>query len=999
MRTMSWSARFAAIVLVVFAGSVIGSPAAAQSDTNPTLFSLDTAEARTDAAAGAPAAVLRRRARAVLAPSALATAERLRIPLPDGRTIEVARERLESLPDAGQYWRGGAADGAHTHVRLVGRGDVLVGTIESGSSTYLLGMDASRRPVLDEVPASGVVCGGGLVPVFPLATSPAASRPPTAGAIAEAAGGPQVDLLVVYTAAARVAAGGTTAMRATVDLAVAATNDALANSLVQAGVRLVDVREVPYVESRSLETDLDRLTELNDGVMDDVHTWRNASGADLVSLIVERNDLQLEGLAWLMQSPSVFFESRAFSVVMRRAAAALTLAHEVGHNLGLAHDRANALAAGAFDYAYGYRNPPYFRDLMSYPCSGAPCPAVPYFSNPDVTYGGRPMGVAGQADNARALRQTMPIAATFRAGPPPTLTSVTPPTAGTLGDSRVTLVGTRLSTVSRVLIDGVDVTELTILTPDSLSVVAPRHPAGVVIVAIVDEFGTQTALLNALTYVPTPADADGDALDDDWERAMGLDPASATGANGPSGDPDGDGVSNLRERTEHGHPNGQYRRFFAEGAQSAFFATQLALLNAGAQPTAAVVRILDGTGAARSLWRDLPPRTRRTITPADILALGFTEFSIVVESAAPIVVDRTMSWAQVPYGAHAETSLSAPALRWFLAEGATSNAFNLFYLLQNPNAQPAQVRIRYLRGSGAPLERIYTLAPTSRTNVWVNQETFGTSGRALASAEVSADIEVLNGQPIVVERAMYRDVVGQSFGAGHVSAGATTPGTDWLLAEGATGPWFDLFVLIANPASTAATAEVTYLLPDGSTIVSTHTVPATSRYTIWVDQEDARLANTAVSTAVRILNSVPVVVERAMWWPGTSDTWYESHNAVASRNAATRWALAEGEVGGTPARETYVLIANTGTAPGTVDVTLLFENGTTAVRTFPMLARSRFNVDVAAEFPEAAGRRFGVLVESVGAAPAPLVVERAMYWDAAGQRWAAGTNAVATPLP
>lgn len=28
----------------------------------------------------------------------------------------------------------------------------------------------------------------------------------------------------------------------------------------------------------------------------------------------------------------------------------------------------------------------------------------------------------------------------------------------------------------------------------------------------------------------------------------------------------------------------------------------------------------------------------------------------------------------------------------------------------------------------------------------------------------------------------------------------------------------------------------------------------------------------------------------------------------------------------------------------------------------------------------------------------PIIVERAMYWDAAGQSWAAGTNALGTKL-
>jgi hypothetical protein len=55
-------------------------------------------------------------------------------------------------------------------------------------------------------------------------------------------------------------------------------------------------------------------------------------------------------------------------------------------------------------------------------------------------------------------------------------------------------------------------------------------------------------------------------------------------------------------------------------------------------------------------------------------------------------------------------------------------------------------------------------------------------------------------------------------------------------------------------------------------------------------------------------------------------------------------------------------------------------------------------VPVGSFFLEAAGRRFGAFVESVGDTPAQIVVERAMYWDAVGQRWAAGTNALATRL-
>jgi hypothetical protein len=54
---------------------------------------------------------------------------------------------------------------------------------------------------------------------------------------------------------------------------------------------------------------------------------------------------------------------------------------------------------------------------------------------------------------------------------------------------------------------------------------------------------------------------------------------------------------------------------------------------------------------------------------------------------------------------------------------------------------------------------------------------------------------------------------------------------------------------------------------------------------------------------------------------------------------------------------------------------------------------------VATEFPAAVGRRFGALIESFGASPVPLVVERAMYTSAGGVLWSGGTNALATRLP
>jgi hypothetical protein len=133
-----------------------------------------------------------------------------------------------------------------------------------------------------------------------------------------------------------------------------------------------------------------------------------------------------------------------------------------------------------------------------------------------------------------------------------------------------------------------------------------------------------------------------------------------------------------------------------------------------------------------------------------------------------------------------------------------------------------------------------------------------------------------------------------------------------------------------------------------------------------------------------------------MWWP--APVWYEAHNAPGTTVTGTKWALAGGEVGGATSLQTYVLIANTSASAGQARVTAYFEDGSTATRSVDLLANSRSNVSIGDVFPAANGRRFGVIVESLGTTPAQIVVERAMYSNAAGVLWSAGTAAVATRL-
>ncbi len=569
----------------------------------------------------------------------------------------------------------------------------------------------------------------------------------------------------------------------------------------------------------------------------------------------------------------------------------------------------------------------------------------------------------------------------------PVVTAYTPTSGTTAGGTVVTFTGFNFTGVT-VYFDGVSATSQSRLDANTLAVVAPPHAAGPVELRVEHTNGAAVLYGSGYRYVTdSTVDTDGDGMPDDWEVRYSLDPR----VNDASLDPDGDGITNLDEYTQDSHPRGFFKRYLAEGATSAFFRTQMALFNPTTLPAATLITFQRADGSTRTHFSSLPMTRRATIDVGALTGLETAEFSTVIESDTRVVTDRTMQWGG-GYGTHSETSLASPSTVWYLAEGATSGDFDLFYLIQNPAAVPATVTVNYLRPGGvAVIARTYTVPARSRYNVWVDLV-----APELAATDVSA--KITSDAPVIVERAMYLTRSGVTFLAGHESAGVTTPSATWFLAEGATGDYFDLFVLIANSNPASATATATYLLPDGTTITRSYTIPANSRFNIWVDLEDARLANTAVSTTITA--SAPVVVERAMWWPGpTSTTWHEAHNSPGTTATAVRWAFAEGEDGGVGQQQTYYLVANTSAFSASVATTIYFEDGTSATRTFAIPARSRFNVDVRAEFPAAVGRRFGAVFLSQGSTPAQIVVERAMYSDHNGVHWAGGTNALGTPVP
>lgn len=616
----------------------------------------------------------------------------------------------------------------------------------------------------------------------------------------------------------------------------------------------------------------------------------------------------------------------------------------------------------------------------------------PYAVDDLLVYGGVDSAVVFHAYTTAAYG-----AVEFAGNPGPSIASIQPASGPATGGTVVSLSGARFRPGSKMTFAGADATGVTLLDATRLQGVAAAHAAGPVDVSVTS--GPRSATrANGFRYVTigsSQQDSDADGMPDYWEGRFNLDLINPADA---STDGDSDGRTNLQEFQAGTHPFGLATRYFAEGATGTLveFDSVFALVNPDpALPTNVLLRFQKSDGSTVGHYVQIPPLSRRTVDAKMVDGLGTTaEFSTLIESDRPTIADRTMTWNRTGYGSHAETSVAGPSPVWYLAEGATHSGFDLFYLVQNPNPSAVNVEVSYLRQAGStPLVKRYTVAANSRFNIWVNRE-----DPALSQTDISAIVKsVTPNAPIIVERAMYLTTQGKVFGAGHESAGVSAPANQWFFAEGATGTFFDLFILVANPNDVDALVRADFLKPDGTTFTKTYPVARNSRFNIWVDQEDGSLTDTAVSTILTSTNGVPVIAERSMWWPGpTAPTWHEAHNSPGATASGTKWALAAGEVGGNASVQTYVLVANTSGYDGTAKVTLLYEDGGTAEKVFSLRANSRFNVSVADEFPTSSNRRFGTLVESLGSTPVQIIVERAMYSNAAGVVWAAGANSLGT---
>ena len=333
----------------------------------------------------------------------------LRLNLFDDIVYEVRVEQVRPTR-SGHYLSGRPVDGGWGEVSLVMNGPIVVGEVTTREGTYTIRPGRSGRHLIRQIDPSPSLPDDYRKIAPPDNTSHASSQERTlehmlrdrqAQLVMD--DGTQIDVLVVYTPAARNAQGGTAGIDALIDLWVGVANEALENSDAIPRINLVHTALTNYVEGNitELRAHTHRLSHPDDGYMDEVHELRNEHAADLVSVIVFSNDANGYGNGRIGGS---------FSTIATLALST-SLVHELGHNMGLRHDRYRALEyRGAAEIAggeFGYVNQVQFepgasssarwRTIMARDpqCedSGWECPRLKRFSNPDQRHKGDRLGV------------------------------------------------------------------------------------------------------------------------------------------------------------------------------------------------------------------------------------------------------------------------------------------------------------------------------------------------------------------------------------------------------------------------------------------------------------------------------------------------------------------------------------------------------------------------------------------------------------------------------
>ncbi|MCY3969106.1 MAG: M12 family metallo-peptidase [Acidobacteria bacterium] len=343
---------------------------------------------------------------------------------PDGQSLRVERTLFEDRGGGNAMWVGRYPEHDYDSVVLTLQDGHLLGHFGlPDGGTLSIRHELGRTGRMSRVGSAPVACGGGIIPERnePAPASARSAVDPAPDRVASETNHDRLDVLLLYTpsAARALAQNGYGPPSASMQQAADYLALAFRNSRIPLRPHVI-ARGLPEAEAAELE----RADDLNKKLRETAQRRRIAHQADIVHLFanVEKGHCgrayQLEygytaarfsdfAYGYTVLAPTD--PTRPYCMTRDDPYHLTTFAHEIGHNLGAAHNPEDTdllpseLVA---PYAYGHRDQsrtPNIRTLMSYGRGVS----VPFFSNVHARPDGAVLGIAGERENARALQQSI----------------------------------------------------------------------------------------------------------------------------------------------------------------------------------------------------------------------------------------------------------------------------------------------------------------------------------------------------------------------------------------------------------------------------------------------------------------------------------------------------------------------------------------------------------------------------------------------------------------
>ena len=403
--------------------------------------------------------------------------------------IQAQVERSHTLTKGGSFISGSLEDGGQM-ILFINKDGIIRGEVHSSRGVYTIKshVEDKQRVIIEEIDISKFPTGNDVIQ-FDLdnqniwlkdSTTEDTGEMDEDTAQAEKqthSTDTKIDVLVLYTNRAKNEEGGKAQIEAAIEMEVEKTNVVLSESTLDSNkqINLVAMKEISYTQDSSdMGIDLDRLSDaMNpetdpEGLLDEVFDLRDKYTADFVHLFVRDPTDETCGIAYvynlsyenllkllcsihqdpelcLTQQRKLHWEDLTFSVSSVQCATQYTFTHELGHSMGIFHDRftvnqVNPLSTTYPEnfpykpYAFGYVNQLNRllceRTIMAYRAQCIDLGAsvtikMPIFSNPNVnfTFYEDPAGrsgtqattvIDGPANASKAIDETWSMLANLR---------------------------------------------------------------------------------------------------------------------------------------------------------------------------------------------------------------------------------------------------------------------------------------------------------------------------------------------------------------------------------------------------------------------------------------------------------------------------------------------------------------------------------------------------------------------------------------------------------